>query len=98
MFERPTMALPRVDDDPVIVWTEAERPVRLVYRLARWRVEGDPEPLREVPESLYHPLITHPTERTAGWRCRVRSADSRRTLVLALRRDGALWRAEELPE
>lgn len=98
MFERMQSVRPGVTEAPIVVWTEADRPVRLIYKRARWRVEGDPVPLREVPEQMFHPLITHPMERTAGWRCTVRSADHHSTLVLALRREGAVWRAEEVGE
>ena len=96
MFERISVIDGPASGDPVVVWTDADRPVRLVYKRARWRVEGEPVPLREIPEQMFHPLITHPLERAAGWRCTVRSADHPNALVLALRREGSVWRAEEI--
>lgn len=98
MFERMPSMRPGVAEAPIVVWTEADRPVRLVYKQVRWRVEGEPIPLHDVPEHMFHPLITHPMERMAGWRCTVRSADQRSTLVLALRREGVGWKAVELGE
>lgn len=87
----------RVTDETVMVWMSAGLPARLVYRLSRWRVEGTPTPIIEVPEEQYHPLITHPRARQTGWLCTVRQVDSGDTLTLRLRHYDHAWMAEEVP-
>ncbi|QYM76929.1 hypothetical protein [Leucobacter luti] len=79
------------------MWTERDRPVRLFFREARWSVEGEPVAITEIPNHQYHPLITHPTPAFMGWRCVMGSEDLTTKLVLAVRREGTLWRAEEVP-
>ncbi|WP_449280424.1 hypothetical protein [Leucobacter sp.] len=96
MFE--SVIGPRVHfaEDAVHVWMVDERPQRLVYRRDRWTVEGTPEPIVEVPDELFHPLITHPTPRRTGWRCTVRRVRDAAELRLAIRREAGVWRVEVL--
>ena len=81
-------------DQAVVVWMEAGLPARLVFERARWRVEGRPEPIVEVPDGLLHPLITHVGEQQVGWRCRVQRDDGGERLSLELRRADTWWIAE----
>lgn len=73
--------------EPVTVWTDRNRPTRMVWRAERWRVSDTPTPLRE---AVVHPALTHPLERTVGWRFQGTS-ESGRSLVFDVRRDGAEW-------
>lgn len=83
-------------DDTVVVWFVEGRPARLVFERVRWRVEGEPRPIIEVPDGHMHPLITHVSERQTGWRCSVRRDGGGERLELAVRRDGVRWIAERL--
>lgn len=85
-----------VTESTVVVWMEGDRPARVMYRRARWRVEGAPRPLIEVPDALLHPLITHAEPRQTGWSCTVRQVDGGATIGLELRRSEHGWEAQEV--
>lgn len=51
--------------EPVTVWTERGKPVRVVWRGQRFRVSDVPTPIHE---AALHALITHPLERLVGCR------------------------------
>ncbi|WP_053353729.1 hypothetical protein [Leucobacter musarum] len=85
-----------VRDDTVVVWMANGVPARFVFERARWRIEGSPRPIIEVPESHAHPLITHAPERLTGWRCTARRDGGAEVAELALRRAGSRWIAERL--
>jgi len=86
---------PRLPEAPesIVVWTTDGLPDRLVYRRARWRVEGTPTPIIEAFE---HPFITHSPSLQTGWKCRVRRDGGTETALLELRRHGDHWEAESL--
>lgn len=82
---------------PVAVWLDsADRPVRLVYRGARYTTIDEPTPL---PHDIdWPPGITHPPAepRTAGWRLTARSTATGETLVFDLRQAGGGWQVEQV--
>ncbi|GAA2185750.1 hypothetical protein GCM10009786_03430 [Leucobacter alluvii] len=96
MFESVIGPKMPLHDDTVVVWMVDGRPARLVFERARWRVEGEPRPIVEVPDEHIHPLITHVAERHTGWRCTVRRDGGAERVELAVRRDGVRWIAERL--
>ncbi|QNE35371.1 hypothetical protein [Leifsonia shinshuensis] len=49
----------------VSVWTDGDRPARLVWRGIRYLVTDDPEPL---VQDVVHDALTHPGTRVVGWR------------------------------
>ncbi|UOQ57323.1 hypothetical protein MUN78_00315 [Leucobacter allii] len=77
--------------ESTFVWMEQDRPARLVYERARWRVVGTPRAIIEAPEEERHPLAAHPRSRQTEWRCTVRRDGDGETRTLALRRDGSRW-------
>ncbi|MFD5598441.1 hypothetical protein ACFWHR_00160 [Leucobacter sp. NPDC058333] len=96
MFETVIGPQMSMSDDTVVVWLVEGRPARLVFERSRWRVEGDPLPIIEVPDGHMHPLITHSDERHTGWRCTVKRDGGAEQLELAVRREGVSWVAERL--
>lgn len=52
--------------EPVAVWLESGRPVRLVWRGLRYTVTDTPTALRR--EEKLHEVMTHPLVPVLGWR------------------------------
>jgi hypothetical protein len=76
-------------DTAVTVWWTGGTPVRLVWLGRRWRVTDVPTRLTTTPTDLPS-AITHPPERTAGWRFQATAEDGE-TLVVDIVPDGSGW-------
>ncbi|QNE35869.1 hypothetical protein [Leifsonia shinshuensis] len=73
----------------VSVWTENNRPTRLVWRGARYLVTDTPTPINEPFDDV---APTHAAHRIVGWRFQGRSVNDGDTKVFdVLQLEGTRW-------